>query len=379
MDLAQRALPDLISRAHDLRSLVNLLSGEAVIGVDTESNSLFAYQEQVCLIQFSTSTGDYLVDPLALDDLSPLGPIFADPGIEKVFHAAEYDLICLRRDFNFTFANLFDTMWAARVLGYKEIGLSALLQNGFGVVADKRYQRADWGKRPLTAEMLAYARQDTHYLLPLREGLLAELKAKNRLALAVEDFRRMERLYERTGLNGNHAMCWERISGTRDLSPQQLAILRALCEYRENVARRRNRPVFKVIGDMTLVTIASACPVSLEELRSLPNISPRQVQQHGNALLEAVMEGLNAAPIVPAAPNRPDYAYLNRLEMLRGWRKKKAQELGVESDVVLPRDLMMEIVNRNPGTREDLEALLREVPWRRERFTGAILQELRNR
>ncbi|HEX7556050.1 MAG TPA: ribonuclease D, partial [Leptolinea sp.] len=88
-----------------------------IFAIDTESNSLFAYREQVCLIQISTETEDYLIDPLAIHDLSALAPLFANPQIEKVFHAGEYDLICLKRDFGFEFNHLFDTMIAGRVLG----------------------------------------------------------------------------------------------------------------------------------------------------------------------------------------------------------------------------------------------------------------------
>lgn len=370
-------LPPLITRPGDLDTLVKLLEGEAVIGVDTESNSLYAYAEQVCLLQFSTAGADYLVDPLALEDLEPLGPLFANPQIEKVFHAAEYDVVCLRRDFGFTFRNLFDTMWAARILGWKDIGLSALLQNEFGVQADKRFQRADWGKRPLPQEMLAYARLDTHYLIPLRERLLRELQATGRLPLAQEDFRRMESLYDRPLHNGHQQECWERISGARDLGPQQLAILKALCEYRESLARRRNRPVFKVMNDGMLVSIASACPVSLDELASLENVSVRLVKQHGRALLGIVQHGLNAPPIYVQPPQKPDNGYLNRLDAVRSWRKEEAQKLGVESDIVLPRDLMLEVVGRSPRSPEELGAILEGVPWRRERYGRALLDAVK--
>lgn len=147
-----------------LQKLTDDLVTQSRVAVDTESNSLHAFREQVCLVQFSTTNADYLVDPLALKDLSQLAPIFADPKIEKIFHAAEYDLICLRRDFHFSFANLFDTMQAARVLGYPAVGLDRLLGDKFGIRMDKRHQR-QIGLRPLTKEQIHYARLDTHYLL----------------------------------------------------------------------------------------------------------------------------------------------------------------------------------------------------------------------
>ncbi len=151
-----------------LKRLANILTDQPILAVDTESNSLFAYQEQVCLIQFSTSDADYLLDPLELGDLSALAPIFASPHIQKVFHAAEYDLLCLKRDFGFSFSNLFDTMLAARIVGRKEVGLGSILEAEFNLQVDKRHQRANWGQRPLPGFLLDYARQDTHYLIPLQ-------------------------------------------------------------------------------------------------------------------------------------------------------------------------------------------------------------------
>ena len=190
-DITTLPAPVLVTGPQALRLLARTLNNQEIIAVDTESNSLYAYQEQVCLIQFSTLEGDYLVDPLALEDLSALGEVFANPKVEKVFHAAEYDLICLQRDFDFRFENLFDTMIAARVLGREAVGLAAMLGEHFGIEVDKRHQRANWGRRPLAAEMLAYAQQDTHYLIELSARMRAELEASGRWALAAEDFERL--------------------------------------------------------------------------------------------------------------------------------------------------------------------------------------------
>ena len=167
--------PILVADEAALRALVDALAGCPVVAVDTESNSLHAYRERVCLIQFSTPSADYIVDPIVLRDLTTLAPFFANPGQQKVFHAAEYDVICLRRDYGFEFTNLFDTMSAARTLGWPQVGLAAILETHFGVTMNKRFQRADWKRRPLTPEQLDYARLDTHYLLALRERQLEAL------------------------------------------------------------------------------------------------------------------------------------------------------------------------------------------------------------
>ena len=382
----EQILPILITKPGPLKDLAADLSRQSLVAVDTESNSLHAYREQVCLIQFSTEETDYLVDPLALDDLSPLGPIFADPGIEKIFHAAEYDLICLKRDYGFQFTNLFDTMVAASILGKPEIGLASILENEFGLNLDKRFQRADWGHRPLSADLIAYARLDTHYLIILRNQLREELFQSDRWPLAEEDFTRLclisnrapengSRNSNKAGNNGNHEPCW-RVSGANDLTPQQVAVLQELCIYRDHVARTINRPLFKVISDETLLTIAATTPSTLEALSQIHGMTSGQIRRHGNALLQAVERGLQSPPLYYTRSPRPDDQFLSRLDRLRQWRKKTAEEMGVKSDVVLARDLLFDLAEQNPKTREELDSLLSEVPWRREHFSGQILKVL---
>jgi len=167
--------PIWVDRQHLFDRMIMDLSVQPRIAVDTESNSLHAYREQVCLVQFSTPATDYILDPFVFNDLSALGPLFGNRAQEKIFHAAEYDLICLTRDFGFEFANLFDTMYAARVLGYSLVGLDNMLFEKLGIKLDKRHQKADWGARPLTPSQIDYARLDTHYLFRLRDILEKEL------------------------------------------------------------------------------------------------------------------------------------------------------------------------------------------------------------
>lgn len=375
--------PALITRPAEFRRLVETLSQETILAVDTESNSLFAYREQVCLIQFSTQQADYLVDPLALKDLSPLAAVFASPKIEKVFHAAEYDLICLHRDFGFEFANLFDTMVAARILGWEALGLGSILESQFGLSMDKRYQRANWGQRPLPPHLLEYARHDTQHLIPLRHHLYLELQQRDLWELAVEDFARLSSL-KALGENGRLPLedkapdCW-RISGSYDLQPQQAAVLLELCRYRDQVARSLNRPLFKVMGDHTLLSIAATLPENLEDLSQLSGMSAGQVQRHGVHLLQAVQRGLQAEPIYPPRSTRPSDAFLWRLDALRRWRKTTAQQMGVASDVVLPRDMLIDLAEAAPRGMEALAELLVDTPWRLEHFGSQILHTLTHR
>ncbi len=367
--------PVWVDTTAGLRALVEDLRQQDTIAVDTESNSLHAYQEQVCLIQFSTREKDYLLDPLALPDLTLLAPIFAAPEVEKIFHAAEYDLLCLRRDFAFTFENLFDTMWAARLLGYVKVGLGALLERHFEVQPDKRYQRANWAKRPLPPEQLLYAQLDTHYLIPLRQRLGRALEDAGLCALAEEDFARFARLS--LDAPPEPRPCWQTIKKSRHLTPRQAAILQSLCEFRERIARRQNRPRFKVIGDRELMRIAETAPASLRALTNEAGVSRRLVDRYGRGLLRAVQKGLRAGELYPPRHQHLSPAHLERLDALRAWRKHTARQLGVESDIVLPRTHLETIAAENPQTLEALHPLMADIPWRYRRYGEDILRVLK--
>jgi ribonuclease D len=364
--------PQWIDTPASLDDLVRELGRHKRLAVDTESNSLHAYRERVCLIQISTTATDYLIDPLALDDLSPLGPLFSDPAREKVFHAAEYDLICLRRDYGFELANLFDTMQAARILGYTQVGLDSMLKEKSGITLNKKYQKADWGLRPLSQEMLNYARLDTHHLLELRDCLAAELDCRQLRPLADEEFVRLARG------NGSHKAevpAWQRVSGSSKLNGPQLAILQELCNWREDRAARIDRPTFKVLDDRHLVALAEDPPTSFEDLDRL-HFTPRQVTLYGRQLLEAVARGARRAPPVRPRHTRPPEVYLRRLDLLSEWRKTVAQKNKLESDIVLPKAWMQAIAEKEPRSLQELALLMPESPWRLEHYGPMILQEL---
>ncbi|MBE0696934.1 MAG: ribonuclease D [Anaerolineaceae bacterium] len=366
--------PIWVAGQASLDRLVNSLAQQGLIAVDTESNSLYAYQEQVCLIQFSAGSNDYLVDPLAKLGLEKLGPIFADPQIEKVFHAAEYDLICLKRDFGFAFNNLFDTMQAARILGKSGLGLGTMLEQQFGIQADKRLQRANWARRPLSAEMMAYARMDTHYLVALREMLKQELVDANRWELAEEDFSRLTLVPAGNHENGGGS--WWRLSGVQDLSPRQAAVLMELFSYRDERAKAMNQPPFRVIPNQTLVELARLMPRKRSEFHQIYGLSPKLVDRFGDGILEAVGRGIIGPPAYRPQVQRPSDMVLGRMETLRNWRKLTAREMGVESDIVLPRDVLEVIADRNPQGMEDLHNIMEVLPWRLDRFGRDILKAL---
>ncbi len=376
--LSSLSRPQMIDHLADLRNLAKKLRQAPRLAIDTESNSLFAYQERVCLIQLSTDQEDFLIDPLAFNhpgDLGPLGELTADSSIEKVFHAAEYDIMCLRRDFGFDFVNLFDTMIAARVLGWEQIGLGHLLETYFGVKTSKRHQRANWGRRPLPKDMLRYAQMDTHYLLSIRDDIHDQLKSGGHLEEARELFDEVCNV-EWNGQGFDPDGFWN-INGIRDLSPRQLAILQELYLYREEQARRRNLPPFKVMGDKTLVVLAEIIPTSMSDMAG---ISERQVQRYGSGILKAVQQGLKAAPPKRSHQrnHRPSEAVHQRFEALRQWRKERAAQRGVPSDIIVSKDALWEVAHVAPRNWEQFRKLRKLGPWRKKTYGDEILEVLAN-
>ncbi len=344
------------------------------LALDTESNGLHAYQERLCLIQVSTPTQDYLIDPLAIDNLAPLAAVLQNPAIEKIFHAAEYDLICLQRDYGYQVRNLFDTMLAARILGYTHLGLGNLLAEKFGIQLDKRYQKANWARRPLPPEMIDYARMDTRYLFRLRAALESELRASARWQIARDDFR----LASKVRVPPRQPPSWQKVAKRQHLHPAEAARLQALLEWREEEARRRDRPPFKIIGNRELLALALHPPQHYDDWRQC-GLSPRQIRRYRAALQTVLQKAQSARKLPATAPwQQQDPAFLARLEALNAWRKSEGRRRQLPSDVILPRSLMQRIARADHLQPEDLHRLLADTPWRDEQFHQAILQTLQN-
>lgn len=366
--------PVWVETPRDLVALVTQVMRQPRIAVDTESNSLFAYQEKVCLIQISIPETDYLIDPFSFSDLSPLAAVFADANMEKIFHAAEYDILCLKRDYHFEFHGISDTMIAARILGLTEIGLGSLLLNRFGIEIDKHYQRANWGIRPLSTDMLSYAALDTHYLFQLRDSLEKDLIENNLKDLAEEDFKYVSRV-EGHKTNGSGTNCWK-VAGASHLTPRQAAILDQLCNYRDEQARKADLPHFKVLSNKLLVDLSQVEVTVADDMLKIEGMSKKLHQRHGAGLMRAIQTGQSVPPVFKPRKSHPPDDQLIRMERLKEWRKKTAHELKVESDVVLPKDEMESIAYHNPQTLVELEELMMQIPVRFKKYGRNILETL---
>ncbi len=367
---------EIVATPRALLSLVARLAREPLLAVDVEADSLHHYQEKVCLVQISTPGESVIIDPLALPDLSPLAPVLADPAIRKLFHGADYDIRSLYRDFGMEVRNLFDTMVACQLLGEKELGLAAVLLKRFGVELDKRYQKADWSKRPLSAEMIEYAVRDTSLLIELYGQLADELRAKGRLAWVEEESRLL------TGVR--HApreadRLFMRFKGAAGMDPRTLAVLEELLHLRDGLARERDLPPFKVLGSETLRQLAENKPHRPAELDSIVGLSPKIRNRYGRQILEATARGM-ALPTgkLPVYPRQPRIAKDRQKEeimkRLKLWREAKAAELGIEAGI-LANNSMLEAF-ADAASRNDEGAL--QFPamkqWQREQFGAELMK-----
>ncbi|MBZ0303288.1 MAG: HRDC domain-containing protein [Anaerolineae bacterium] len=358
-----------------LRALIPHFSTEPFLALDTESNSLYAYREQVCLFQVTTRKGDYLIDPFGIADMSPLGRVLANPRIEKIFHAAEYDIMGIKRDYGFQVVNVFDTMIAARIAGHAQVGLNTLLQEQLGVQLDKRHQRDNWGKRPLDGDSLLYAQMDSHFLPMLRNDLYDELKLQGRFDEVRDAFAELA-FIDPPILEFDPDGYWH-IGRPMGLRGRQLAILRELYLLRERLAEERDLPPFKVLTNDRLVEIAQHAPSHKASLAEVPRLSPGFIRRYGDSVLEAVANGQQAhLPRPPRQPRLANTRVLNRYTALREWRKQRASARGVDSDLIVSKNVLWSLAHQAPRTLDDLSGIPGLGPWRLSHYGPELLEVL---
>jgi ribonuclease D len=331
----QAALPDLAVA----------LSREPRLSLDSEADSFHHYEEQVCLLQIATPDRTVLLDMLRLEHVDPLLPLFADPAIEKVLHGADYDVRILGRDYAVKFNRVFDTMIAAQLLGLEAFGLGALVQRHFSVTLNKRFQKADWTQRPLPPEMIRYAAEDTAYLLPLCDTLARELEQQGRLPWLREECDRLVTLEA-----GERAApsCFA-VKGAGRLTPQQLAVLQALIEVRDALARAADRAPFRIFSPDALLEVAQRQPADLGALSVIKGLPRRLIESDGQRLLEAIRQAQALPPArwpirprLPYTPLRP--AQDERLQQLKAVRQRHADRLKLSPGLLCSNAVMESLV-----------------------------------
>lgn len=358
--------------------LVRELEGELRIAVDLEAAGFHRYSDEVRLVQLSTPQHAYVIDPTAFDPRPALQPPLEDPAVEVLIHGGDYDLRLLDRDLDIRPTHLFDTQTAASLVGEPAVGLAALLQKYCGVSLSKKFQRADWAKRPLPPEMVEYAADDTRYLPALADIMRKRLAELERTSWAEEEFRALEKVR------------WDptpevdpvtRVKGARKLSPHDLQALREALAWRDEIARNRDRAPFRVAGDQALLAVIEEAPTSVEELGRVKGISPKLAQRQGRRLLER----LRAARELPAeriepyprpaqrGPGRPTPEEEAWAEKLKKVRARRAEELRIERGLLLPNAIIMDLARRAPVDASGLRATEGLRRWQIEAVGDLVL------
>ncbi len=357
--------PAYLETAAAVERFVASISDATTLAVDTEGASFHRYHDRIYLLQLSTPERHAIIDPLRAGVLEPLREIVESRRVEIVFHDADYDLRLLHQDYGWHVANIFDTRIAAQLLGIRAFGLAALLEQYFSVRLDKRFQRADWSMRPLSQEMLAYAAQDTMHLLPLQERLRAELERRERWSWAAEEF---ERLEGTRWDEDDPSTAFLRIKGARDLTRRELAVLRELVPWREDVARELDRSPFRVVGNEVLLEVSRRGPATKTELAAIKGMPRGMIETRGAAVLDAVQRGLQVDEgELPRFPRSPRWArdpdFDERVNRLRHVRDAKARELDLEPGVLCARERLEAIARKNADSIEALGEVAELRRW----------------
>lgn len=328
------------------------------VALDTEADSLHSYPEKLCLMQFSVPGRDALVDPLAKVNLAPLWPVLQPH--EIILHGGDYDLRLLRQCAGFVPRKVFDTMLAARLLGYESFGLGSLVQQHLGLILEKASQKADWSRRPLTPRMEAYARNDSRYLRPLEQILRAELVRHGRLSWHEEICARLVSECSREVVADPDEV-W-RVKGSFHLSRPALAVLREIWHWREREARAWGRPPFFLLSHDTLLQLAIAAVNGQPTDHFLPR---RFYYRHRDALAEAMQRGLAIPPEQHPHHKRRENKRLTHhqrqlVDQLQQRRDRLAAELKLDPSLIASKATLFSLIVDGEPARFEL------MTWQRK-------------
>lgn len=369
----------LITDNAGLRQCMAELVSSKVLALDTEASSFHRYHERICLIQLSDRERTFLVDPVTVTDMSPLGEALADPSIEWVIHDADYDLRMLKKMWGYHVTTVFDTMVSAELLNEPELGLAGLLRKYFGLTLDKKFQKADWGKRPLPADMLAYAAMDTTHLIALRDILAADLERTGRMHWADEEFKAFVHIPFETPENEEPPFM--RMKGAKTLKPRQLAVLRELFAWRDPIAAKIDRAPFMVLGNDVLIDLSKEPPADVAQLAQRKGVGASTVGRNGHTIMTAIQRGLDTPkdqwPRVPR-PKRwdRDDDFEDRLKRLKVERDRMTEQNGLRPGIVWANHQLNDIARIRPKDLAELMAIPGVRRWQAEEFGKPLLDVL---
>jgi ribonuclease D len=348
------------------------------LALDTEGASFHRFLDRIYLLQISTREQSAIIDPLPIGSPAKLGKLLESKNVEVVFHDADYDLRLLHQDYGWHVTNIFDTRVASQLLGIKSFGLAALLDQFFDVKLDKKHQRADWSMRPLTPDMLAYAAQDTRFLLQLKDHMSSELKRRGRMHWAEEEFARLEgtRWEAEESMEG-----FLRLKGARDLSRRELAVLREVANWRDTVAAQLDRATFRVMGNEVMFEIARRAPKNTSELGEIKGMPKGMLDRAGADIIAAVRHGMEAPEAsLPKFPKgqrwNKDRDFDEKVTRLKSVRDAAATRLELDPGVLCSRERLENVARSGATTVSDLATVPDLRRWQIEEMGEGFVRAL---
>lgn len=373
--------PIYLDTSSAVDAFLDSIADTSVLALDTEGASFHRFVDRIYLLQLSTRDHTAIIDPIPIGSPKTLGKLLESPSVEVVFHDADYDLRLLHQDYGWQVRSIFDTRVAAQLLGIRTFGLAALLERYFGVKLDKKHQRADWSMRPLTQGMLDYAAQDTIHLLELRDRLQEDLERARRWDWAREEFQLLEGT---RWPDDEPAKAFLRIKGARDLTRRELAILRELVPWRDDIARQLDRATFRVLGNEQLLEIARQKPSTRDVLSAIKGMPRGLLESRAAEMLDAVQRGLAVPeadlPRFPKAPRwdrDPDFD--TRVNALKSVRDAMAEKLDLDPGVLCARDRMEAVARANPASVEALGEVRELRRWQAAVLGQGFIRALQRR
>lgn len=381
---AQHQATTYVDSVEQARGVEEALRRAWDIALDCEAAGFHRYSDRLCLVQLSTRQRTFVLDPLAIDLAPHLKPFLEDPERRIVMHGAAYDLRLLTRDLGIRIANLADTQVAASLLGEPAVGLQALLGEHLGIRVSKRYQRADWAKRPLTAGMIDYAAGDTRHLHRLFAILENKLRETGRMHWAEEEYRWLSASATQSNADEKPIDPVTRFRDARRMDDRSVTALREVVAWRDRIARARDRAPFRVVSDQALAEVVATRPASVAALAGVKGFAPRLAHTRGLSLLDVLdrVDRLPAANLVPYPPPRrrgirwtpEDDEALDRLKAVRN---AAAVSLGLERGRVMSNQLMRGVVVAKPRSRAELRVIDDVRQWQIEVLGDDLLGALK--
>ena len=341
---------------------------EDLIAVDTESAGFYKYKAQTNLIQIATRKQAAIIDPQAISDMSPLSEFGSKTSCRWLFHWGSYDAAVLFNEFGVIVKKLFDTQVAATFIGLGELGLSSLAARYLGFSLDKKLQRCNWSKRPLTGPMIEYALLDAICLIPIMDLMVKELEALNRVEWVEEEFDFLAKSCTTAKPIADKRYEFM-IKGSQTLSVRSLGVLKTVWELRDNIARKHDRAPFMILPNYALIDIARQAPRTMAGLRVLKNIGGHFLDRHGDELLLAINAGLKAEPILPERKRRRKSENClsgwetSLLEAMKAERDKTASKLKIPASILAPTSSLTELARTRPESTEKILELGSLKSW----------------